>query len=177
MDTQDEDINLIMPENSPEYLNEVLYESFFQKSKNYYLERLKNFLYFNDKISFSPYAFFFSYMWLAYRKMYLEIIVSMFVLGIVEVIISLFIDLSGADRIIGIIYATIFGFTGNYFYLLKAKRKVAYADSNYENIDDKINYLNKRGGVSYIAPILLIIILVLIYMIGDDLSSQYEYYE
>lgn len=136
--------------------NKVLLKSYFGRSENYYLEQIDG-----EQIRsrFSFYAFFLNIYWFVYRKMYLEaiLLVGMFVLDIVVAMVTN--SWAGeASYIVSFIFVSVCGFLGNSLYLKKAQKMVSEAQYEFETEEEQIAFLEKKGGVSYIALTVLIIL-------------------
>ncbi len=134
----------------------MFYRTYFGKSSDYYAERYEK-ISAGETVIFNSYAFFLGFFWLAYRKMYVELVGIMLVVAIMDTLLLfvLEIDNPSLDRILNIIWAGIMGSFANYFYIRKAKRVVETAKNTYTNTSDQLDYLEKEGGVSYIGPVIV----------------------
>ncbi|MDR2951175.1 MAG: DUF2628 domain-containing protein [Prevotella sp.] len=161
-------------ENIDEIVDESLYyRTFFNKDPDYYIERYEK-ITAGQNVVFNGYAFFFGFLWLAYRKMYVEILALIAIMATIDCIFifALEIDNSGLDRVINIIWAVTIGCFANLFYIMKAKRTIQKAKEAYNNTGDQLDYIEKTGGVSVIAPIVTGIFFIGL-MVGGLLLSEY----
>ncbi len=139
-----------------------LYEAFFQKSKLYYLDKLIKFNA-GQRYSFNFFAFLFGLFWFIYRKMYLEVILVIFLLVLEGALEELIVpeSLSKEAYVIGTLaVASIVGFLANNLYIRKANRTIQAAKAMSQDIETQKAYLNKKGGVSYIVLIVLLLLLL-----------------
>ena len=136
---------------------------FFNKGEVLYMDCL-NQVNAGRKMMFNVFAFLFGIYWMAYRKMYIEIIVLMFTLGIIDQILLLALGetLITFYGLVGIAQMVILSLTANYFYIQKAKRTMEKATSMYAEEDDIENYLRRKGGVNGWAPLILLILTLLV---------------
>lgn len=148
----------------------IYYSTFFGKSVEYYQDRYERFSE-GTKATFNPYAFVFGAFWIAYRKMYVELIIFMLAIIALQTILIVTVNLeigwSGK-----LLFAGIVGGCANYFYFKKATRTVTKAKEMYANITDQLDYIKKEGGVSYVSVIVLGIIIIL-FFIGLLFSEDY----
>jgi endogenous inhibitor of DNA gyrase (YacG/DUF329 family) len=112
-------------------------------------------------ISFNWVPIFLGPIWLIYRKMYIEAIISIATSSIMDFILSSLIGFSDrlgeiSGRLLGIILALI----GNSIYRLKVYRVI----KRIENInnEDHILYLKKHGGTNIIAAIIVFVIFLVL---------------
>lgn len=149
----------------------ALYEAYFQKNKPYYLDRLERYRN-GQKYSFNPFTFLFGLFWMLYRKMYIEAVVIILVLGVESFLEELILpeDLGReTEQLVNIIstivLATIVGFIGNYLYLRKAHKVVEKAKAELAGSEEQVAFLRKQGGVShlFLAIILVVIIAFFVY--------------
>lgn len=139
-----------------------LYEAYFGRSKDYYLAQFKN-----DEIQlrFSFYAFFFSLYWFVFRKMYKQAFILFLLSVFLEIILFLvFGDLG--SYLLFLLFLSICGFIGNNLYMKKARRVVEKVKDKYDNQEEQIEYLRKKGGVSYPAVIVLFVVSVISYLLS-----------
>ena len=101
-----------------------LFELYFQKSKEYYLDKLTKYKS-GQKFTFNIFAFLFGLFWFVYRKMYLQALIILLVIigeGFIEqLILTNSVD-ENTSSIINIIstiaIATITGLLGNNLYII-----------------------------------------------------------
>lgn len=173
-------------ETSLEDIDEIIgeklyYKTFFKKDADYYEERLEK-IKAGQSVYFNPYAFFLGFLWLAYRKMYMEILVLIGAMAAIDCTLYFIfsIDNPSLDRIINIIWAITIGCFANLFYMKKADRIIEKAKTTYNNTSDQLDYIEKAGGVSSIAPVIVIIFFIVIIfgivIVSDYIESSYSYY-
>jgi len=143
--------------------NRELYKNYFQENSDYFIEQMERF---NErgKYSFSVAAFFLGVFWMAYRKMYLHILI---ILGIIyaetfieELLLNLNIISNGTyeliDKLSMLVWGIIIGSLSNRLYISKSQKivsKILKENSNDEQINELII---QKGGTSWIAPLILI---------------------
>jgi uncharacterized membrane protein len=131
--------------------NEDLAKVVHQKC-DYYIPKFEEIIKNKDKESWNYAGFFFSFIWLVYRKMY--------VLGFSIVAIKILVMFIGNfEGIVSILTHFICGIYGNCFYLKHCEKKVNDNINLDENI--KSNKLYRAGGVS-IAGLIVVFITVFI---------------
>ena len=144
-----------------------IYRMFVGKNADYYIEKFKKFEESGGALSWNWAAFFFGILWVFYRKMYLY--GALIFLGII--LLGVFVAVSSNQILsIGIqLWLWIgFGAFGNYLYYIFVKKTVSDIQSQAKNEKELIESLAKKGGTSFLAPILFIILMILfqIVMIG-----------
>lgn len=151
----------------------VIYEDYFQSNSDYYIKQLNSF---NEKgrCFFNVPAFFVGMFWMAYRKMYLHILI-IFGLVYLEITIedTLFnhsIISASAYEIVNyismIVWPSLFGFFSNKLYILKAKKDVSMILREESNIDNVKKIVTKIGGTNQFAPLILVLFLILLLYLG-----------
>lgn len=144
-----------------------LFESFFQESNSYYLEKLELFEK-GKRYSINYSALIFGVFWFLYRKLYKEsllIFLIIFLRTIFEnFILNKFFDVENI-KVFGFLFNILLliflGFIANSLYIKKAKKVIENIKKNNENIDLQKNILVKKGGTNIIAPIILLAIIIL----------------
>lgn len=131
----------------------LYYRTFFGKSADYY-EKIYKRLLKGESIIFNPYAFLFSIFWLAYRKMYVELIILVLGIGFLNnfVLFVLGIYTYTTTAAFGIILV---GCYGNVFYMKKAQRTVKRAKEMYLNTEAQLDNIEQEGGVSLVGPVVV----------------------
>ncbi len=152
--------------------NRELLEKYFDKESDYYIEQMEGF---NESGKYSLHieACFLGILWMAYRKMYSHILIIIgiiFVLRFIEKLLldSYIISFNTYDiinKISWYVSIALFGTLSNRLYLTKSRKKIEKIlnkNLNKAQIDELIA---ESGGVSKIAPyILLFVIVILNYM-------------
>lgn len=144
--------------------NKEFYENYFQKNSDYYINQIESF---NErgKYSFSVAAFFLGIFWMAYRKMYIHLLI---IIGIIyaetfieEMLLNLNVISSSTyeiiDKLSMLVWGIVIGSISNRLYISKSQKdikKILEENSNEEQIKD---LLSRKGGTSWIAPIILLI--------------------
>lgn len=145
--------NNIKPADSFDAIEErSLYSTFYGKSDGYYMKclyKIKE----GHRLVFNIYAFLFGIFWLAYRKMYTEVCITLFFGGILIILFSIF-----ALPFIAINL----GLIANYLYIKKSIRTIERVKEDYQSFTDQIEILRKEGGTSINAVIILISIFIFI---------------
>jgi hypothetical protein len=143
--------------------NEKYLAAFFGRQHDYYLEKYK-YYHGGVKFTFNIGAFFGGILWFLYRKLFLHafgIFLLFIIFSIIEGLIFDTLQVSSEFQkleflISNFLFATIFGFTGNYFYIKQAEKKITEIISGTESEDECINSLKKNGGVSWTAIIVVV---------------------
>lgn len=160
--------------------DEIYYQNFFgEKGAGYYSKRLKR-VEDGEVALFNVYAFFFSFLWMAYRKMYFEILILSLVLIFTGVIwYGIFeIDNIAFDKLTNLLWSLAIGAFSNYFYMKKARKTVEKTKETYNSLSDRVGYLKKVGGTSLISLFLcLFILLALSFLVLflEDYNNSYYY--
>lgn len=146
--------------------DDIYYETYFGTDTEYYMKRSKKIL--NGKLFvFNFYAFFFGSLWLLYRKMYVEAVVFLLITIALDVFNYFVFDSDKITQwIIKITWSIILGCYANIYYIKKTQRMVERAKEAYSNTSERLDYLEKEGGVSLIAPAILIGIMVILTIVG-----------
>lgn len=133
--------------------------AYIQKNTDYYMKKFNTLEVTGGKVSWNWAAFFFSSVWMLYRKMYKPFIV-VFVL---ELLVEMFLT-STATLLLSILV----GLFGNYIYMKHIDERID-AEPAMDMIG-QANYQRKYGGTSWKVVILY---LVLYGVITGLLSSMY----
>jgi large-conductance mechanosensitive channel len=95
-------------------------------------------------------AFFLSYFWLGYRKMYKPILLIMAFFLVMNLVFALLgIDFSKVNSAIGTGVAFTFGMWGNYFYRQHASKKIKEIVEMHHNQETAVSEVKLRGGGSW----------------------------
>ncbi len=150
-----------------------LYKAYFQKNSDYYISQIESY---NERgrYSFSVAAFFLGLFWMGYRKMYLHVIIIaaiIFAEGIIEETLlqtnTISFNAYGIiDKISTLIWGIVISSIANRLYISKSQRtikKILNENSNEEQIMDLIA---RKGGTSWIAPIIIFIVLASIVLVS-----------
>jgi len=166
--------NLDTALNDEDIIDESLYyRTFFGKSADYY-EKIYKRLLDGESVIFNPYAFFFNVFWLAYRKMYVELIILVLGIGFLNnfILFVLGIYTYKATLFIGVLLA---GCYGNVFYMKKAQRTVKRAKEMYLNTEAQLDNIEQEGGVSLVGPVVvaftIFVLTIGIYAFTDYMKS------
>ncbi|MBK5722054.1 DUF2628 domain-containing protein [Dysgonomonas sp. Marseille-P4677] len=157
----------------------MYYRTFFGNESSYYEERRERLLAGSSTV-FNPYAFFLGFFWMAYRKMYVEILVLAAVTTIIECLIyfAFEIDNPSVDRVVNLVWAIIVGLYANTFYIKKATRTIEQAKEMYANTSDQLDYVEKQGGTSAIGPVIVGIVIAVIFfglIFLEDYTTNFNY--
>ncbi|MBO9703188.1 MAG: DUF2628 domain-containing protein, partial [Sporocytophaga sp.] len=159
-------------------ITEEYLKTFFAKNSDYYFDKWKEFK--NGKIiSFKPYAFLFGLIWFLYRKMYREVLLLLLVIFL-EVILEEYLlsDVLGMqegsrkfiDCIAKFFFGLFCGMFGNYLYMKSSERKIINILSRDLSEEEKNRLLGKLGGTSWLALIILALIIVTIIYLKNYLE-------
>lgn len=147
----------------------ALYKNYFQHNSDYYLEQIEG-SNGRGKYTFNAAAFFFGVFWMAYRKMYLHVLIILGISYAIGVILEMLLNFSVISNelyelIDGLsvpVWGIVIGLIANRLYILKSQKtvnKILAENSNEEQVNELIN---KEGGTSWIGPIILSIVFGLI---------------
>ncbi|MFC6998770.1 DUF2628 domain-containing protein [Rufibacter roseus] len=147
---------------------EDYYHAYFGQSADYYLRKLEQYQN-GRKFTFNLGAFFFSMLWMLYRKMFIPalvylglviaqgmIIVSLTERSIITKETALYID-----RGMTLVWGIVVGFLGNYLYLRQAETKVNRLKRTSLSPQERVDRLHQMGGTTYMPHILLALILLM----------------
>jgi hypothetical protein len=141
-------------------------KAYFLIQSDYYFEKYKSYKS-GDKIIFNVWPFLFGIFWFLYRKLWLEAFV---ILLLYLIIYTLNTGIAEPDNewlvnsLFNIIIATGLGFSGNYFYLKNAEKKVQSVLSTISDEKQRVRVLSKKGGVS-LAPYFLLFVFLSIMVV------------
>ena len=123
----------------------------------------------SQQIKFNFAAAFFSAFWLLYRKLYLPFGVLIAVIS-VDVSLTIYLEETGIvspkviaawDRISPFVYGAVVGTLSNTWYYNKFRRVDKESLSESPDPAAQVSYLQKKGGVSFIAPVGFLIATIL----------------
>ncbi len=150
-----------------------LFRAYFTTESKYYADKLEKFEC-GRKLSFNPWAGLFGIMWFCYRKLYIESLFIFVLSYIFSFLVALQLSLFCSDlqtikdwtNVISWFFSfIILGFLGNRLYLRKSVKVVETFISKHkmENMDDvAAQELREKGGTSYTATAICILVLVVI---------------
>jgi len=152
-----------------------LYEIFFSKRKDYYIEKLHLNVE-GKRFTFNYAPLIFGIFWFLYRKMYLESLIIFLILFAESNFENMvLIKLIGAEEtklfsiFFTIISSIIAGFIGNLLYINFAKKNIIKSKNNYVDFEERKDYLLKKGGTSFIPVILVIFLLIGVTLLTDEI--------
>ncbi len=155
-----------------------LYETFFQKSKPYYIDIWTKFKT-ENRFTFNAFAFLFGIFWLMYRKMYLEAIVVLIAIIAVGIFENLILpdDITQSTEkainfVVTIAIATVVGFLGNYLYMRKADKIVQDAKIKYPDNEEQKELLTKKGGVNFLFLAVILALIVVIFAYNNYMPNN-----
>ncbi|NOU19768.1 MAG: DUF2628 domain-containing protein [Bacteroidales bacterium] len=151
------------------------FEIYFGKRKGYFIPKLID-LENGKRFSFNIGAFFFGIFWVLYRRLY---ILSLIIIGVafVESKIEEFLvnrlgdspDIEISLRVLWLlVYGTILGYFGNYFFLKHSKRKVEKIVSSTDEETIKMKKLKKAGSGNWILILSIIFILIFLLILSNN---------
>lgn len=130
-------------------INNEDFSKVVHKKCDYYIPKFEEIMENKDKESWNYSAFFFSFSWLVYRKMYIE--------GFTILAINILVMFIGNwEGVVSILTHFICGIYGNYLYFNHCKKKINDNIDLDENL--KNNKLHRVGGVSIFGLIIVFII-------------------
>ena len=153
--------------------NKELYENYFQENADYYINQMKKFNQ-RGRCSFSIPAFFLGFFWMAYRKMYLHVLIItgiVIVEGFIEEALYEYGFISietyeAIDLVSRIAWGIAIGFLSNRLYIMKSQKAVNRIMKEHSDKEYRIQALTKKGGTSLVAPVLLLVGIVLLIMLS-----------
>ena len=114
---------------------------------------------------------------MAYRKMYVELVVFVLAVGMLNNFILLVMGFYPYiwTALLAVIFA---GCYANIFYMKKAERTVKRARESYRNTEEQLDYIEHEGGVSFIGPaivlaVIVIVTIVFIYLVDYIIERFY----
>lgn len=127
---------------------------------DYYLEKWQDKEKLFQKLNIA--AFFLSFFWLLYRKMYLEVAIGILVLiawGAFDIYVLgtiLSVPVYNVyDRISSIVVGIMFGLGGNYLYLKSAQRKIKKLEMEDYSESELFEKVKKAGGTSILSVLIV----------------------
>lgn len=157
-------------ENDPTFEEDLML--FVDQNSNYYKRKWENMDPKKNGFSFNAGAFFLTFFWLGYRKMYkLVFFISLGFLAIDAILyvvgyqyqLDSFID--PVDRAIGTATSALLGFYGNMLYKKHAEKKVLEIRDTISNPIDRETKLKKQGGRAFRGVLISALIFVFVYMV------------
>ena len=149
-----------------------LFHHYFQKNSDYYTRQIELYEE-NGKCSFSVAAFFLGVIWMAYRKMYVTVLIIIGILiaeGIIEEALLDFGIISYKtyeiiDKLFLLIWSFVIGAISNRLYIKQSIRKVNKILETNDDAEIINNEISRKGGINWLAPLglSLLIILLLIF--------------
>lgn len=147
-------INLAKPtssssSSSPDLNQHELLSIFVDKNYDYYTRKWELMSDRKSKSSFNWAAFFLTFLWMAYRKMYLY---SFATIGLTMLsgVLGILINPSGIfSNSVGFGISLATGFGGNYWYKKHAENKIKMITASATNLEAAKLVLAKQGGVSW----------------------------
>ena len=133
-------------------INSEDFSKVVQKKCDYYIPKFEDIRENEDKDSWNFAAFFFSFSWLVYRKMYIE---GFFALGIKILVMYI----GKHERLVSLAISLICGMYGNYLYFKHCEKKVNDTINLEEDL--KNNMLHRTGGVSIVGLLVVFITVVI----------------
>ena len=145
-----------------------IYELYFQKNSEYYIEELERFRE-SGRCSFSLKALLLGVFWMGYRKMYLHILIFLGIVVAEYLIEELLLNLNVIsvttydllDSLSIIVYAILIGLFANRLYIKKSIRDVDTILRRDISTDSSENLIHKKGGTSWLFPVVFSALLVL----------------
>jgi len=154
-------------------INIEYFEQFFGKSKDYYIPKLiahEN----GKKFSFNLSAFLFGHFWVLYHRMYLNAFI-LFVIIVVEskfenILLKILGNTYNIDMSLRylwyIIFGTLVGNLGDYFFLEHSKKRVKKIISTTDEEEIKMKKLKKSGSGNWILVVIFVSVMVLSIIFG-----------
>lgn len=126
--------------------NQVLRLFIGEKKQHYYIRKWSKGL-----NSWNWAAFFFSFFWLGYRKMYRPIFSILGIFILLDIVVTVLgIDDTNFNNVIGFVVSCTLGITGNNFYRLHALKSIReLPESNTSDPELLKNEIQLRGGTSW----------------------------
>jgi hypothetical protein len=143
---------------------------YFRRNSDYYIGQMNKYEE-RGKCSFSVAAFFLGIFWMAYRKMYVHILIVFGIISVetliretlyyINVISTSIYEI--IDNLFPLILALVIGFLSNRFYIIKTKRAIQKILTENNNEEVIKGLVSKKGGTNLAAPFLLLLIFVLLF--------------
>jgi len=156
----------ITPEESEASLqhSEAHYRLFFGKRADSYMEVVKKIAN-GKKFVFNVPAFFLGMFWMAYRKMYREIVVVFVFLALEGFVEAMILEAYGVpeentsiiDLVITIIWSVLLGFYSNYLFVAMANREISKVLELNLPEEEADALIAKNGGTSFIGVVALVL--------------------
>lgn len=157
-------------ENDPTFEEELIL--FVDQNSDYYKRKWEKADQKKNGASFNAGAFFFTFFWLGYRKMYKTV----FFISLAFLAVDAFLYIIGyqyhldsfidpIDRAIGTATSVSLGFYGNMLYKKHAEKKVLEIHDSTSHSSDRVMQLKKQGGRAFSGVLISILIFVFVYMV------------
>ncbi|MBW3110251.1 DUF2628 domain-containing protein [Bacillus sp. MCCB 382] len=163
-------------------LEEELRISFVHKNVDYYQQKWDKMKQLNKTISWNWVTFFFAPFWFGYRKMYVHvagIALVYFLMDLVLFLMDDMISLNSGVNFFTIPFATVLGLYGNDLYLKHTNRFIDKANIHLTNHEQKMTWLKRKGGTSwlgvFIAAAILIIYTIISMIVFPTNTDQISY--
>lgn len=157
-------------DNDPTLEDELML--FVDQNNDYYKRKWKSMGSKKNGFSFNAGAFFLTFFWLGYRKMYkLAFFIALSFLAIDAILyvvgyqyqLDSFID--PVDRAVGTATSVLLGFYGNILYKKHAEKKVLEIRDTTSNSSDRETKLKQQGGRRFSGVLISALIFIFVYMI------------
>ncbi|RED42769.1 uncharacterized protein DUF2628 [Winogradskyella eximia] len=147
--------------------NRIQYENYFQSNSDYYLEQMAK-IDSRKKFTFNIAAFFLGIFWMAYRKMYIHIVIVFGIIFAEMLIEEMLLDLGvisyavyeTIDFLSMFIWSFLFATLSNGLYISKTKKEIRKILNENENTKIQNELISKKGGVNSFAPFILLLIII-----------------
>ena len=136
------------------------YKAFIGKKADYYIEKWTEIEKRHTKTSWNWGAFLFGLLWMLYRKMYFYTLIAVSILCGIGIIES-FLGIGDVfDVILSFIFCLLFGIFGNYLYHRYTENKILRIKRECKEDSSLIAELARRGGTTWVAPTLLVLLIL-----------------
>lgn len=133
-----------------------IYRLIIGPNAEYFLPRFRAFSKKNSKANWNWAAFFFSGVWLLYRKLYFQVLILFLFLFSVNLAVRLAPpEYTPAIQTLHFLPMLYFGLYGNWLYFKRVQRLAIPIKDEVSSIDDAIDSLGRKTGVSIVLPIVL----------------------
>ncbi|MFI8687609.1 DUF2628 domain-containing protein [Rossellomorea sp. NPDC077527] len=169
-------------DDTPIDLDEELRTSFVHKNVDYYQKKWGKMKQHNKTISWNWVTFFFAPFWFGYRKMYVHVVGIALIYFLMDFLLFFMNDMTPLDPGVNfytVPFATVLGLFGNDLYLKHTNRFIDKANRQPMNHEQKMTWLKKKGGTSwlgvFIAAAILIIYTIISMIIFPTNADQISY--
>ena len=147
--------------------HKIEYENYFQSNSDYYLEQMAK-IDSGKKFTFNIAAFFLGIFWMAYRKMYIHIVIVFGIIFAEMLIEEMLLDFGvisyavyeTIDSLSMFIWSFLFATLSNGLYISKTKKEIRKILNENENTKIQNELISKKGGVNSFAPFILLLIII-----------------